>query len=152
MSTIVKRGDKFQLKWATGSKKAGTYKQRAKTFDRKGDPQTWDAERRRRRQLGATLARELDQSDMTLEQFILGPWRAHAATLAVGTQEKYKWSFRYLAELLDEELAALDVARLREHQRLLLDRGVGANTIRDVIGGRLSGILQIAVESGLMQG
>jgi integrase len=44
-------------------------------------------------------------------------------------------------------LLTLDVARLAEHQRLLLDRGATPSTVRDVLT-RLSGILQTAVEHG----
>ena len=42
-----------------------------------------------------------------------------------------------------------DVARLAEHQRLLLDRGATPSTVREALA-RLSGVLQVAAESGFI--
>jgi integrase len=123
-------------------------RQRSRTFDRKGDANTFDAEIRRRKQLGPALAAELDRSTLSLIGYVRGPWRAHAATLAAPTRAKYAWALeKHLTELWDEPLLTLDVARLAEHQRLLLDRGATPSTVRDVLT-RLSGILQTAVEQG----
>jgi integrase/recombinase XerC len=123
-------------------------RQRSRTFDRKGDATTFDAEIRRRKQLGPALAAELDRSTLTLDGYVRGPWRAHAATLAAPTRAKYAWALqKHLTELLDEPLLVLDVARLAQHQRLLLDRGATPSTVREVLA-RLSGILQTAVEHG----
>jgi integrase len=123
-------------------------RQRSRTFDRKGDADTFDAEVRRRRQLGPMLAAELNRTTMTLEDYVRGPWRAHAATLAPASRRMYAWALeKHLTELLDEPLITLDVARLAEHQRLLIDRGATPSTVRDVLV-RLSGILQIATETG----
>ena len=133
-------------KWRVKYRLAG--KQRSRTFDRKGDAVTFDADIIRRRQLGPALAAELERETITLDGYVRGPWRTHAATLAKPTRAKYAWALeKHLRELLDEPLAALDVARLAEHQRLLLDRGVTASTVREVLT-RLSGILQMAVEHG----
>jgi integrase len=69
-------------------------------------------------------------------------------TLAQPTRAKYAWALdKHLAELVDEPITALDVARLAEHQRLLVDRGATPTTIREVFA-RLSGIMQLAAEHG----
>ena len=123
-------------------------KQKSRTFDRKGDARAFDAEVTRRRQLGPVLVKELERHSETLEDFVRGPWRAHAATLAPKTRSKYRWVLEnHAGALLDEPLATLDVGRLTEHQRHLLDRGLKPNTVREVFA-VLAGILQIAVEHG----
>ena len=133
-------------RWRVKYRLAG--KQHSRTFDRKGDADTFDAEVRRRRQLGPMLAAELTRGTETLDGFIRGPWRAHAATLAPKTRQKYAWALgNHLGDLLDEPLIAIDVTRLVGHQRQLLDAGVRPNTVREVYG-LIAGILQIAVEHG----
>jgi integrase len=133
-------------KWRVKYRIAG--KQHSRTFDRKGDARTFDAEVTRRRQLGPLLAAELERDTMTLDQFVRGPWRTHAATLAAPTRAKYAWALeKHLSELLDEPLISIDVARLAEHQQLLLDRDATPSTVREALT-RLSGILQVAVEHG----
>jgi len=123
-------------------------KQRSRTFERKGDAQLFDADLKRKRALGDDLARELDRSVLTLDAFVRGGFRTHAATLAKPTRDKYAWALElHLTELADEPLRALDVPRLAAHQQLLLDRGATASTVREVMT-RLSGVLQIAVEHG----
>ena len=74
---------------------------------------------------------------------------AHARRHArAPTRAKYAWALqKHLGELVDEPLIALDVARLAEHQRLMLDRGATPSTVREVFA-RLSGILQLAAEHG----
>ncbi len=126
-------------------------RQRSRSFARKGDAVRFDADITRRRALGPQLAAELARERMTLDEFIRGPWRTHAATLAAPTRAKYAWALeKHLRELLDEPLVGLDVAGLAEHQRLLLDRGASPTTVREVMT-RLSGILQSAVERGFIQ-
>ena len=123
-------------------------RQRSRTFARKRDAQTFDREMGRRLQLGPALAAELDRQTMTLADYVAGPWRAHAATLAPKTRKKYAWVLdNHLGPLGDEPLVTLDVARLTEHQRALLDAGVRPNTVREVFA-QIAGILQIAVEHG----
>ena len=108
----------------------------------------FDADIRRRRQLGPVLAAELQRETETLDQFIRGSWRAHAATLAPKTTPEVRWVLsNHLGTLGDEPLATLDVARLAAHQRHLLDRGVRPNTVR-AVHAQIAGILQIAVEYG----
>lgn len=140
--SIHKEGSKFRVHWRANGR------QRTRTFDRRADAARFDAEVKRRSQLGPVLAAELDRCAMSLDEYVRGPWRSHAATLAAPTRAKYAWALeRHLSELRDEPLIALDVARLAQHQRLLLDRGATASTVREVLT-RLSGILQVAVEQG----
>lgn len=94
--------------------------------------------------------RELDRSVVTLDGFVHGGFRAHAATLSANTRRHYAWALEnHLTELLDEPLVALNVPRLAAHQRQLLDSGRSANTVRAAMT-RLSGILQAATEHGLI--
>jgi hypothetical protein len=140
--SIHKEGKRWRVKYRLAGK------QRSRTFNRKGDAITFDADIQRRRQLGPVLAAELDRETITLDGYVSGPWRTHAATLAKPTRAKYAWALeKHLGELRDEPLVTIDVVRLAEHQRLLLDRGATPSTVREVLT-RLSGILQIAVEQG----
>ncbi len=142
--SIHKEGKKWRVKYRLAGK------QRSRTFDRKGDAVTFEADFKRRRQLGPELAVQLDRSTLSLDAYVRGPWRAHAATLRPPTKAKYAWALeKHLTELLDEPLVALDVARLAEQQRLLLDRGATPSTVREVLT-RLSGILQVAVEQSYL--
>ena len=140
--SVHKRGTSWQVKYRSDGR------QRSRTFDRKTDALTFDREIRRRLQLGPELARELDRSTLTLDGFVRGGFRTHAATLAAPTRAKYAWALeRHLTELLHEPLTALDVPRLAAHQQRMLERGATPSTVREVLT-RLSGILQIAVEHG----
>jgi hypothetical protein len=97
----------WQVKWRTGGR------QRSRSFDRRGNAVHFDAEVKRRSQLGPALMRELDRDTMTLDGFVRGPWRAHAATLAQPTRAKYAWALeKHLTALVDEPLLAIDVPRL----------------------------------------
>jgi integrase len=139
--SIHKEGRKWRVKW----KIAG--RQRSRTFDKKADAITFDANIKRRRQLGPLLAAEMERESMTLLDYVRGPWRAHAVTLAVKTRKKYAWALDHLGELIDEPLIMIDAPMIAAHQRLMLDRDASASTVREVIS-QLSGILQIATEHG----
>jgi hypothetical protein len=86
---------------------------------------------------------------MTLGDYIAGPWRAHAATLAQPTRAKYAWALGCLAELIDEPIITLDAPTVAGQQRRLLDRGATRGTVREVMA-KLSGVLQIATEHGFV--
>ena len=124
---------------------------RSRSFTRKGDAQTFDREMGRRLQLGPALAAELDRHTMTLADYVAGPWRAHSATLAAPTRTKYAWALDKLSELVDEPLLSIDAPMIAAQQRLLLDSGATATTVREVMA-KLSGILQIATEHGHIAG
>lgn len=108
-------------KWRVKYRVAG--RQRSRTFDHKSDARTFDPEVTRRRQLGPLLAAELDREATTLDDYIRGPWRAHAATLAAPTRLKYAWALeKHLSELLDQPLILIDAPMIADHQRLLIER------------------------------
>jgi|SRR5829696_5135744 len=144
--SVHKRGARWQVKWRVGGH------QRSRTFDLKGDADTFERELRRRAQLGPALVRELDRGTLTLEEFVRTGFRTHAVTLAPATRKQYAWALEHhLGELLEEPLAAIDVPLLAAHQQHLLANGRSANTVREALT-RLSGILQIAVEHGHIPG
>jgi integrase len=147
MSIIKKPSGKYAVRYREGGK------QRERTFNRRGDAERWQTDHARRQQLGTALATEvLDRpSAMTLDQFITSRWRAHAVTnLGAASRVKYGWALGHCSELLDQPLAALTVPVLAEHQRLMLERGASANTIREVFM-YLASVLQLAVEAGHLQ-
>lgn len=142
--SIHREGGRWRVKYRVGGR------QRSRTFDRKGDANAFDAEMKRRRQLGPVLAAELDRTTLTLAEYVRGPWRSHATTLSSASRARYAWALeKHLADLLNEPLLALDVAILGRHQSLLLSRGATASTVRAVMT-CLSGILQIAIEQGYL--
>jgi hypothetical protein len=144
--SIHKAGARWRVKYRVGGRR------RSRTFDRKGDAVTFDADIKRRRQLGPALAVELDRSTLKLDDYVRGPWRAHAATLSQASRKTYAWALeKHLTELIDEPLLALGVPHPAAHQRQLLDRGATPTTVREVFT-RLSGILQLAVERGHLPG
>lgn len=141
--SVHKEGKAYRVKW-----KDHNGRQRSRSFTLKGDADTFDREIKRAKQLGPHLMIELQRSADTLDDFIRGPWRAHGATLAPKTRAKYRWVFdHHLGALADEPLVTIDVARLTEHQRGLLDNGVAPNTVREILR-QIAGVLQIAVEHG----
>jgi hypothetical protein len=141
--SVQKRGRKWQCKW----REAGG--QRSRSFDRKGDADRFDLEIRRRLQLGALASDELIRTAPTLEAFALGGFQAHAATLAPATRAQYVWALNHLQELLTVPLDRITVPRLAGVQQHLLDRGATPHTVKTVMT-MLSGILQIAVEHGVI--
>src|SRR5262249_6297408 len=144
--SINKERGKWRVKWEIAGR------QRSRTFDRKADAITFEGDIKRRRQLGPRLAAELERESMTLHEYVVGPWRAQAATLAQQTREKYRWALKkHLRELVDEPIVGLDVTRLAEHQQLMLKKGSTPSTIRAAFA-QLSGILQLAAEGGYIAG
>jgi integrase len=140
--SVHKRNQRWQVKWREGEA------QRSRTFDRKGDADAFDLEVRRAAQLGPALTARLTRKPITLDAFVRGGFRAHAATLAPATRAQYRWAMEnHLTELADVPLALIDVPRLAALQQRLLDRGRSPHTVRTAIT-MLSGILQIAVEHG----
>lgn len=133
---------KYRVRWRQGTQ------QRSRTFDRKADAELFEAEIRRRRQLGPTLARDVLQATITLDDFVRTGFRTHAVTLAAASRRHYRWALEnHLSGLLSVPLAAIDVPLLAAYQRRLLDAGRTPNTVREAMV-KLSGILQIAVEHG----
>jgi integrase len=148
VSIIKKPSGRFAVRYRESGK------QHERTFDRKGDAERWETDRKRRRQLGAALATEaLDRSvTMTLDQFISGPWKVHAMTLDPNSRAKYGWALeKHCAELLDQPLRSLTVPALAEHQGRMRERNATPNTIREVFM-YLASVLQLAVEHDYLPG
>ncbi len=99
-------------------------------LNRKGDADLFDAEIRRRRQLGPALALELAREAITLDQFVRSGFRAHAATLSSPSRAKYAWALEHhLSELVDEQLRTTDVPRIVAPQHHLLETGRSPATV-----------------------
>ncbi|TMK41131.1 MAG: hypothetical protein E6G56_04470 [Actinobacteria bacterium] len=81
----IKRRDgtpAFVVRWREG------VANRRRTFDRRRDADLWDAEVRRRRQLGALHT--LDAGSDTLDEYVVGTWaQAHLPRLAPKTRRVY---------------------------------------------------------------
>jgi integrase len=144
--SVQRHRENWRVRWREGGR------QRSRTFDRKRDAETFDREVKRRLQLGPHLMRELERNQQTLAQFVDGGFRVYVDTLTPKAQAHYQWALdHHLRELADEPLSALDVPRLKRHQQHLLESGRTLNTIRAAMA-KLSGILQIAAEDGLITG
>jgi len=145
--SVHKRNGRWQVKWREGDR------QRSRTFDRKGDADTFDREVSRAKQLGPKLVRELTAPQtITLREFAKTGFRMHAATLHPGTRKKYRGALNgHLRELLDLPLTEIDVPRIAEHQDFLIANDRSVMTVRKAIA-HLSGILQVAAEHGLIHG
>ena len=143
--SVQKRPDgKWQVRWRDGSGR-----QLARNFDRKSVAERFEADVKLRRR-NPRLAAELDRERLTLKQYVDGPFRAHAATLAQPTRDKYRWALeKHLAPLAHDPLLAIDAIRIAETQRDMLDAGATPATVREVLT-RLSGVLQTAVGQGII--
>jgi integrase len=139
--------------WVTRWREHG--RQRSRTFDRRGDAQSWDAEVRRRRQLGPLAVQQLTaRGGPTLDQWIERRWAPeHGTTLAQSTRERYANVYDcHIADPLgDVPLSELTVARLREWQAALGKAGAGAGTVHKART-LLSSVLRHAAESEAIPG
>jgi integrase len=132
----------YVVRWRDGARN------RQRTFDRRADAQTWDAETRRRRQLG-TLA-SLDVGTVTLDSYVTETWASvYAPMLAPRTRESYAQTYDSLIAptLGGLNLTAIKPAVLARWQTVTLAHGHAAlDKARTV----LSSILQTAVEGELL--
>jgi hypothetical protein len=130
-------------------------RQRSRLFDRRADAQTWDAEVRRRHQLGPLAVQQLTaRGGPTLDWWIEHRWALeHAATLEQSTRERYANVYKcHIAESLgDVPLGELTVARTREWQATLIKAGVNAGTVHKART-LLSSVLRHAAESEAIPG
>ena len=119
---LRKRSGKWQLRWREGGHK------RARTFDRKSDAVTFEAERVRRKQLGHAAIPE----DVPLAEFIETYWRLHAVpNLAESTRDFYKltWVNHIMPRLGEYGVRELTPKRLARFREELERDGVGAATV-----------------------
>jgi len=146
----VARGGKvrWEVRWREQSH------HRSRLFDRRSDAQAWDAEVRRRRQLGTLALAQLTRTTPTLGEWIAHRWAPeHAVTLEQSTRERYANVYRCHVEAwLDEvPIAELSVGRLRGWQVALLEAGTPTATIHKART-LLSSVLRHAAEAEVIPG
>lgn len=138
-----KSGYRYQVRWRDASGR-----NRARLFDTRADAEFYEAEVRRRRQLGGLQM--LDAGAETLDDYVSNTWApAYAALLATKTRTEYARQYDKhvsprLGHIALRELSADDIARL---QAELLASGLGHETVRKILHVMLGGILRRAVES-----
>jgi integrase len=140
--SVHKTGRGWVVRWREGTCN------RQRSFDRRADAQRWDAEVRRRRQLG-TLA-QLDAGGASLDEYVTGTWTpVYAVLLAPRTREVYAQSYdRHVAPTLGRlPLHAIKPAVLSRWQTHVLPHGHDALSKARTL---LSSILQTAVEEELL--
>lgn len=122
---------------------------RSQAFDRKRDADAYDAEVRRRQQLGPIAVQMLDAGAETLDQYVEKTWGpAHAAHLAPKTRAGYAASYDahigpYLGAV---PLRELTPDRIASWQTKRVNAGAGREAVRKAHT-LLGSILQRAVES-----
>ncbi|MCP9488821.1 MAG: site-specific integrase [Solirubrobacteraceae bacterium MAG38_C4-C5] len=141
--SVHRQTDGWRVKWREGSR------QRSRTFERKRDAEVWDAEVKRRRQLGPLAVQQLTERGPTLGEWITQRWsREHGATLAKRTRDRYASSYElHVAPWLDDvPIRELTVSRLRAWQAERTAQGESADTIQKART-FLSSVLRHAAES-----
>jgi len=130
-------------------------RQRSRLFDRRVDAQAWEAEVRRRRQLGPLSVQQLTtRGGPTLDWWIEHRWAPeHGATLEQATRDRYASVYKchIVDSLGDIPLVELTVARMREWQAALGQAGTSAETIHKART-LLSSVLRHAAESEAIPG
>ena len=132
-------------KWVVRYREGG--RNRSRSFDRKADAERFDAEVKRRRQLGALSSLEAGRE--TLDEFVVETWApTHAVTLAPKTRKHYASLYdHYLSPHLGatpvRELRADRIARWQAER---LAGGAGPVAVRQALE-LLGAILQRAVEA-----
>lgn len=142
MSVHKEPGGGYRVRWRQDGRN------RSRKFDRKRDADRYDAEIRRRRQLG-TLA-TLDGGGRTLTDYVTTTWWPdHARTIALSTQRFYRalWATHIEPYLGDVALRDLTATRIREWQAARDEDGAGRNKLNRSLG-MLGTILRRAVEDG----
>lgn len=130
-------------------------RQLSRLFDRQRDALAFDAELRRRRQLGPLAVQQLTfRGGPTLDHWIEQRWAPeHAATLAQSTRERYAnvYACHIVDQLGDVALSDLTVARTRSWQAALVQAGANPGTIHKCRT-FLSSVLRHAAESEAIPG
>ena len=140
-----KRG-KYEVRWLEGGRHP------SRLFDRKGDADAFDLEKKRQRQLGA-LAPTVMRSRITLAEFVAEDWwpRYAIPNLAEDTRRRYLevWGTHLLPRLGDYELRAITPWLVEDFRADLERVNVGAPSVRKAMM-LLQGILRRAVVRGLI--
>lgn len=131
-------------RWEARERTGGRGSRRlSKTFDRKGDAEKWEAEKRRQRQSGAPLELE----DVTLAEFVLVYWELHAIpNLARSTRASYRNIYERHVDphLGGHELRSLTPRVLTRFRADLERGGVGTATVRKALA-LVQSVLSFAV-------
>ena len=140
------RRGKYEVRWLEGGKHP------SRSFDRKGDADAFDLERKRQRQLGA-LAPTVMRSRITLAEFMAEDWwpRYAIPNLADDTRRRYLevWGQHLLPRLGDYELRAITPWLVEDFRADLERAKLGAPSVRKAMM-LLQGILRRAVVRGLI--
>jgi integrase len=122
MSVHPTKSGKWEARWREGSKN------RSRTFDRKGDAQTFDAKAKRKSQMGEALPARTGGD--TLEDFFLR-WLAGRHSLAPRTIKTYEELFEVhiLGPLGYVPLASIDPERIEKWQSDRFAAGAGRERI-----------------------
>jgi integrase len=136
-----KKGRVYRVRWRDHNNQP-----RSKTLSRKADAIAFDADIKRKKQMGELLIHE--QGNVTLAAFGLEWWRLYAEpNLAERTRRSYSglWDRHVLPYLGDVRLRDLRPSVIEGHLAQLRDAGVGAPTVHRVYV-VLSSVLQRAFE------
>lgn len=137
---------KYEVRWLEDGRHP------SRLFDRKGDADAFDLEKKRQRQLGA-LAPTVMRSRITLAEFRAEDWwpRYAIPTLAEDTRRRYLevWGTHLLPRLGDDELRAITPSLVEDFRADLERVKAGAPTVRKAMM-LLQGILRRAVVRGLI--
>ncbi len=113
---------KWELRWTEGGRK------RSRTFDRKGDAQSFHSWQQRRRQLGQAAVPD----DVKLGEFVETYWQLHVIpNLSAATRDLYRrvWSLHILPRLGEYGVRELTPKRLTRFRAELEKAGVGTATV-----------------------
>jgi integrase len=131
----------FKVRWREGERN------RSRSFDLRKDAELFEADLRRRRQLGTLHA--LDAGRVTINEYVIGTWvPVHVASLARATQEHYVRTYDlhiapYIGDIEMRNISAETVARWQGER---LAAGTGPVAARHALN-LLGSILQRAVEA-----
>jgi integrase len=137
----------YRVRWREGGRGS---RQRSRDFARRRDADLFEADIKRRKQLG-TIAL-LDAGTITLDEYVTTIWaKAHAATLAPKTRQVYAWAYdRHIGPRVGGvPLAHITPDVVARVQADLLAAGAGHDTVSKAMT-LLGGILQRAAEAQLI--
>ena len=141
--SVTKTKDGWLVRWRENGSNRG------RRFTLKRDAEAWEAEVKRRRQLGPLALAQLTTRGPTLSEWIADRWAPeHGVTLEQSTRERYADVYRLHVEpwLGDVPIGDVSVSRLRSWQAQRTAAGVGAATLHKART-LLSSVLRHAAES-----